>query len=261
MSSELIEWAGSRFEGAPPEEILEWAYQEFGDGLTMATGFGAEGMVLIDIASRISPTPNIFFLDTGFLFAETYQLRERLQQRYGIEIRAVRTALSPEAQEQLYGPRLWATNPDLCCLIRKIEPLKTALRDSAAWITAIRRDQTPQRATSRVVEWDQRWHLVKVNPLAAWTRRDVWKYILRNDVPYNPMYERGYTSIGCQHCTRAVAAGEDERAGRWSGHQKTECGLHGGNSLAAAAVPLTSITAAASIGTNVASAVEAEPLN
>ncbi|MGH9823125.1 MAG: phosphoadenylyl-sulfate reductase, partial [Blastocatellia bacterium] len=156
---------------------------------------------------------------------------DMIQKRYGIEIRAVRTGLTPEMQEQLYGPKLWAREPDRCCLLRKVEPLKAALRGAAAWVTAIRRDQTLERSGAAAVEWDARWGLVKVNPLVGWTRREVWKYILQNGVPYNPLYDRGYASIGCLHCTRPVSDGEDERAGRWSGQRKTECGLHGGNGL------------------------------
>ncbi|HKV42081.1 MAG TPA: phosphoadenylyl-sulfate reductase, partial [Blastocatellia bacterium] len=176
---------------------------------------------------------NIFFLDTGFLFPETYDLRRRIEARYGIEIRAVSTALTPEAQAKLYGPQLWASNPDLCCKLRKTEPLKVALAGAAAWATGIRRDQTPERAAAGVVEWDSRWDLVKINPLATWTRREVWRYVIRNDVPYNPLQDQGYKSIGCTHCTLATGEGDDERAGRWAGHQKRECGLHGGNALIA----------------------------
>jgi phosphoadenosine phosphosulfate reductase len=220
--------AGDRLERSTPQEILRWAFEEFADRLTIATGFGAEGMALIEMAVKIDPNPNVFFIDTGFLFPETYELRRRIEERYGLEIKAFQTELSPGDQDQHYGPRLWASDPDLCCRIRKLEPLGDALRGRSAWVTAIRRDQAASRASSRVIEWDYKWRLVKVNPLVRWTKRDVWSYIAKNDVPYNPLHDEGYPSIGCTHCTRAVRDGEDDRAGRWAGHQKTECGLHGG---------------------------------
>ena len=222
-----IEEIAARLEEATAEDILRWAFDEFGDRVTIATGFGAEGVALIDLAVRINARPQIFFLDTSFLFPETYELRRRLEDRYRIEIRAFQSELSPDAQELAFGPKLWTVDPDLCCRLRKLEPLRQALKDSAAWITAIRRNQTAARAAARVVEWDYQWRLVKINPLARWAKADVWSYIRKNDVPYNPLHERGYPSIGCTHCTRAVGEGEDERAGRWSGFGKTECGLHG----------------------------------
>jgi phosphoadenosine phosphosulfate reductase len=219
-----------RLEEATPQETLEWALGEFGNRIAIATGFGTEGVALIDIAvktaSRIGIDLNVFFLDTGFLFPETYRLREQIETRYGIPIRAFSTALTPELQSKAYGPELWSRDPDLCCRLRKVEPLKDALAGLDAWMTAIRRDQTPARAGAGVVEWDTRYQLVKVNPLARWSKREVWDYVVRNGIPYNPLSDLGYKSIGCTHCTRATAEGEDERAGRWPGHAKTECGLH-----------------------------------
>jgi len=209
---------------------MAWALGEYGDRIAIATGFGAEGVALIDMAHKVARGAgtdlNIFFLDTGFLFPETYQLREQIEARYGTRIRGFGAKLTPELQAEIYGPELWARDPDLCCRLRKMEPLKEALAGLDAWMTAIRRDQTAVRAQARVVEWDARYQLVKLNPLAAWNKRQVWDYIVSNDVPYNPLSDRGYTSIGCTHCTRATTAGEDERAGRWPGHSKTECGLH-----------------------------------
>jgi len=211
---------------ASPQEAIRWAFDQFDDKVAIATGFGAEGVALIDMAVKINPQPNIFFIDTGFLFPQTYELRRRIEERYRIEIRAFQTPLTPQLQEQAYGPSLWSRDPDLCCRIRKLEPLKEALGGLKAWMTAIRRDQTAERAIARTVEWDYRWQLVKVNPLARLTRRDVWDYITKNNLPYNPLHDEGYPSIGCTHCTRAIREGEDERAGRWAGHEKTECGLH-----------------------------------
>lgn len=221
-----IEAAAVRLEAAPPEDVLRWAFDEFGGRVSIATGFGPEGVALIDLAVKINPRADIFFLDTSFLFPETYDLRRRIEDRYGIEIRAFQTEITPEAQESSFGPKLWAADPDLCCRLRKLEPLREALSNRAAWMTAIRRDQTEARASARVVEWDYQWRLVKINPVVRWTKSDVWDYIRKNDVPYNPLHEQGYPSIGCTHCTRAAREGEGERAGRWSGFAKTECGLH-----------------------------------
>jgi phosphoadenosine phosphosulfate reductase len=212
---------------ASPQQVIEWAMKVFGEGLTIATGFGAEGMALIDMAARISTSIDIFFLDTGFLFPETYELRRRVEARYGIRIRSILPQLSPLAQERLHGAHLWSRDSDLCCKLRKLEPLRDALAGRDAWMTAIRRNQTAERNDSRIVEWDHRWGLVKINPLVSWTREMVWGYIRSNRVDYNPLHDRGYPSIGCTHCTTAVRAGENERAGRWAGRQKTECGLHG----------------------------------
>lgn len=222
-----IEAIATRLDDASPEETLRWAFEEFGERVAIATGFGAEGMALIHMAVEVNPRPNIFFLDTGFLFAETYELRRRIEDRYKIEIRAVRTAITPESQEEMFGPKLWSRDPDLCCRLRKLEPLKEEISNLDAWITAIRRDQTEARQMARAVEWDYRWQVAKINPLVGWSKQDVWNFIVRNEVPYNPLHDAGYPSIGCTHCTRAVKIGEDDRAGRWSDRAKTECGLHG----------------------------------
>jgi phosphoadenosine phosphosulfate reductase len=223
---EQIEAMAAEMETAAPHEIIARAFAEFGDRLAIATGFGAEGMAMIDMAVKVNSRPDVFFIDTAFLFPETYALRRQIEERYGIEIRAVEPEINPAMQEEMYGPALWESDPDLCCRLRKLEPLKEALSGLDGWITAIRRDQTDARRIARAFEWDYRWGLVKINPLARWTRRDVWDYIRENRVPYNPLHELGYPSLGCTHCTRAVREGEDERAGRWPGRSKTECGLH-----------------------------------
>jgi phosphoadenosine phosphosulfate reductase len=212
-----------------PEEVLRWAFATFRKDVAMASGFGAEGMVLIDIASRASHDFRVFTLDTDFLFPETYDLMDRVEKRYGIKVERVYSALTPEEQEGLHGPALWSHDPDQCCSLRKVEPLRKKLSELRAWITAIRRDQTSARAAARKVEWDTKFQLVKVNPLADWTGEMVWSYIRKHDVPYNPLHDRNYPSIGCTQCTRAIQPGEDARAGRWSGFQKNECGLHVGN--------------------------------
>jgi phosphoadenosine phosphosulfate reductase len=209
-----------------PEQVLRWSFRTFGRSVEMASGFGAEGMALIDMATRISPSVRVFTIDTEFLFPETYQLIETVERRYGIEVERVRPRLSPTEQAETYGPSLWATEPDQCCALRKVEPLKEKLSGLRAWITAIRRDQTSARANAGKVEWDSKFQLVKINPIADWSNKDVWNYLHAHDVPYNPLHDQNYTSIGCTHCTRAIHPGEDPRAGRWSGFQKTECGLH-----------------------------------
>ena len=223
---ERVETAASLLDEAPPEETLRWAFDEFQDGLTIATGFGAEGVALIDMAVRINPRVDVFFLDTAFLFLETYELRRRIEDRYQVEIRVFKTDITPEQQELRFGAKLWSTKPDLCCRLRKLEPLKEALNGRQAWITAIRQDQTLERSSARVIEWDYQWRLVKINPLVRWNKTQVWEYIAKNNVPFNPLHDRGYPSIGCTHCTQPVREGEDERAGRWPGRGKKECALH-----------------------------------
>jgi phosphoadenosine phosphosulfate reductase len=209
-----------------PEDLLRWAFVTFGGYVEIASGFGPEGMVLIDIAARVQPEFRIFTLDTDFLFPETYSLMERMEQRYGIRVERLKSALTPEDQEHLHGQALWSRDPDACCNLRKVEPLRKKLSQLRAWVTSIRRDQTPARAGALKVEWDAKFHLVKINPLADWTAGKIWRYIHEHNLPYNPLHDQGYPSIGCTHCTRSVRPGEDERAGRWSGFSKTECGLH-----------------------------------
>ena len=223
--AELVE-SGRALEMAPPLEILQWAVDEFGPRLTFATGFGAEGCVLIDLIGRHRLPIDIFTLDTGLLFPETYDLWRRLEARYELTVRAVRPALSVDEQAAAHGPELWTREPDRCCERRKVSPLVTELSRFDAWVTAIRRDQTAGRADALPVEWDDRFGLSKVNPLVRWTKKEVWSHLLRHDVPYNPLHDHGYPSIGCLPCTSRVAAGEDDRAGRWRGGAKTECGLH-----------------------------------
>jgi len=213
-------------EGWSPEQVLRWSFDKFGSGVQMASGFGAEGMALIDMAARLTANLRVFTIDTGFLFPETYQLIETVERRYGISVERVRSQVGPEKQSEVYGPELWAVDPDQCCAIRKVEPLKKKLSTLGAWIAAIRRDQTSARAGAGKIEWDRKFELVKVNPIADWTSKDVWNYLFEHQVPYNPLHDRNYSSIGCTHCTRAIRPGEDPRAGRWSGFQKTECGLH-----------------------------------
>ncbi len=232
---DFIELAAA-LESRSPEEILIWAAERFAPRITFATGFGAEGCVLIDLIARRRLPIDLFTLDTGLLFPETYELWRLLEQRYGVVIRAVRPELSVEAQALRYGPGLWERDPSRCCEMRKVLPLRAALAGFDAWISAIRRDQTPDRAEAQVLERDRRFGLIKVNPLVSWTSKDVWSYLRANSVPYSRLHDRGYASIGCAPCTTPVRPGEDPRAGRWRGLAKSECGLHVRQSLS---IPLT----------------------
>ncbi len=209
-----------------PQQVLGWAFEKFGSEVAIASAFGAEGMVLIDMASRLRKNFRAFTLDTEFLFPETYALIDRLEQRYEIKVERIFSLQSPEEQERTHGKALWARDPDQCCNLRKVEPLRRKLGELQAWITSIRRDQTSFRQQAGKIEWDEKFGLVKLNPIADWTSPQVWRYLIDHGVPYNPLHDRNYPSIGCTHCTRAIQPGEDIRAGRWSGSEKTECGLH-----------------------------------
>lgn len=232
-SAEQTDDMNARLAGAPAEEVLRWAVEAFGDRVGMATSFGAEDMVLIDMVSRISPAPRIFTLDTGRLPQETYDLIEATRTRYGMGIRVY----APEAhavQEMVgtHGPNLFYRSVDLrklCCHVRKTEPLARALAGLDAWITGLRREQAPTRAQIRPIAVDTaNGGLLKINPLADWTWEAVWSYIRAHEVPYNALHDRGYPSIGCAPCTRAVRPDEDLRAGRWWWEldAQKECGLH-----------------------------------
>ena len=216
----------SESESWTPDRVLEWSFDTFRDRVAISSAFGPEGMVVIDIASRLHRSFRVFTLDTEFLFPETYALMDRIEERYGITIEKVYPLLSPQQQEQNCGPALWSRDPDSCCNLRKVEPLRRKLGELEAWISSIRRDQTTARAQAAKIEWDPKFGVLKINPLADWNSDQVWTYIREHDVPYNPLHERGYPSIGCTHCTRAIQFGEDARAGRWAGFAKTECGLH-----------------------------------
>lgn len=217
-------WAAA--EGWSAEEVLRWAFDRFGRDAAISSAFGAEGMAVIDMASRVRRDFRLFTVDTEFLFPETYNLMDQIEERYGITIEKVFPLLSPKEQERSHGPALWSSNPDECCNLRKVEPLRRKLGELRAWISSIRRDQTTIRAGARKIEWDAKFGLVKINPIADWNSQKVWRYIHQHDVPYNALHDRSFPSIGCTHCTRAVRPGEDPRAGRWSGFSKTECGLH-----------------------------------
>lgn len=228
-ADEVTDLTARELEGAEPREILRWAARRYGRGLALSVSFGnPEGMVLLDMLTRLPEArgATIFTLDTGFLFEETVRFREEVVERYGINLEVVRPPLSVEEQVARYGEALRGCKPDLCCQIRKVEPQKRFLKDYDAWVTGIRREQTLQRADTPVVGWEERFEVAKVSPLAAWGPEQVEEYIREHDVPLNPLLDMGYKSIGCEPQTRPVAPDEDARAGRWSGLEKTECGLH-----------------------------------
>lgn len=209
-----------------PEQVLNWAFKRFRHQVAISSAFGAEGMVVIDMASRLPVDFRVFTLDTEFLFPETYNLMDQIEERYRIKIERVYSLFSPEEQERLHGAALWSRNPDRCCELRKVEPLRRKLIELSAWITSIRRDQTLARQSAQKIQWDPKFGLLKINPIVDWSAQQVWNYIHEHNVPYNPLHDQNYPSIGCQHCTRAIRSGEDSRAGRWPGFAKTECGLH-----------------------------------
>jgi phosphoadenosine phosphosulfate reductase len=216
----------AELESATPQQIIAWAAERFGERLTMATAFGPEGMTIIHMLSEIAPDTPIFNLETGYQFPETLELREKVRARYGITVEYKRPQLTVAEYEAQHGGPLYKTHPDQCCHDRKLVVLRQAIAGKHAWMSAIRRDQSPDRARAPIVGWDRKFGLVKISPLANWTKQDVWRMITEHDIPYNVLHDQGYTSIGCWPCTRAVLFGEDERAGRWSGSAKTECGLH-----------------------------------
>lgn len=221
-----IDELAQKLENAEPQEILEAALSRVSN-LTFACSFGSEDMVLLDMLMKIDPSANVFYLDTNVLFQETYDLRDRAIEKYGLpNLRQVLPTLTLAEQAEKHGDALWSKEPNKCCDIRKVQPLTQVLTEYDGWITGIRRDQSPTRASAKTFEWDAKFHLVKVNPLVRWTDGQVWRYIKEHDVPYNPLHDQNYPSIGCLHCTKPVNPGEDPRSGRWAGFEKTECGLH-----------------------------------
>lgn len=214
-----------------PLEIVAWAISRFRDRrLVVSTGFGMEGCVLVDMLWRAKRELTVHYLDTHFLFPETHALRKRIEQRYpGLALVNAGTTLTPDEQALRHGNALWTSNPDLCCELRKVVPMRELLRGADAWMTGLRRTQSPTRAAVSYVEWDAQYEVVKINPLAGWSREEVWEYAVENGVPYNELHERGYPSIGCTHCTQPVEGtgpSNYTRLGRWPGTEKTECGLH-----------------------------------
>ncbi len=216
--------AGEELEDASAEEILRWAVDTFGERFCVTSSMA--DAVLSHLASRVRPGIDVVFLDTGYHFAETIGARDAVSAVYDVNVVTITPEQTVAEQDAQYGPRLHDRDPNLCCALRKVAPLEKALAGYDAWATGLRRDESPTRAGTKVVAWDARRGKVKVSPLARWTQADVDAYVAEHGILVNPLFMDGYTSIGCQPCTRRVAAGEDARAGRWAGTGKTECGIH-----------------------------------
>jgi phosphoadenosine phosphosulfate reductase len=214
------------------DDIIAWALQHFADRrILFTTQFGMEGCALIDMLAKHGQPMTVVYLDTMFFFPETYDLRDRLVARYPhIAFENRGTTFTAEEQAARHGPELWKRDPDLCCKIRKVDPMADVMKDVDVWFTALRRSQSPSRANLQIIEWDWKFQVLKISPIATWSRKQVWEYIQAHDVPYNPLHEQSYPTIGCTHCTAPVpGAGVTDytRAGRWAGQDKKECGLHG----------------------------------
>jgi phosphoadenosine phosphosulfate reductase len=221
----LLSLPEAEIEALPAEEVIRWAHAEFGGELCLTCSWQKQSSVLAHMVSGLALEIDVIELDTHLFFRESYETRERLVDRYGLKL--IRPDVMTVAeQHRLEGPNLWERNPDRCCHIRKVQPLVRALEPYEAWISGIRRDQSPSRAGARKVERSERYGVWKIQPLADWSEKDVWRYILANGIPYNPLHDGGYRSIGCMPCTRPTRPDEEERAGRWAGSDKLECGLH-----------------------------------
>jgi phosphoadenosine phosphosulfate reductase len=219
-------------DSTPTEQVIGWTLERFRNRrVVLTTSFGMEGCALIDMYAQQGGAPTVVYLDTGFFFPETYALRDRVVQRYPLVTFVNRgTTLTPDAQAVRYGDELWRRDPDLCCNLRKVRPLRQALTGVDVWITAITRSQGGSRRETPLIAWDWQYQVLKINPLIEWDRPRIWEYVQRHNVPYNALHEEGYPTIGCTHCTVPVpgsSPGEYSRAGRWFGSEKTECGLHG----------------------------------
>jgi len=221
---EELKEVNSGLEGKAPEDALKWVVANFNrDEFALACSFSE--CVTVDMLLKIRPDARVFYLDTGLLFKETYDVVKEVEKRYGITVERHASGESIGEMTSKHGPELWKTDPDRCCDIRKVRPLRKALATLKVWVTGLRRDEAPSRANAPIVGWDEKFNLIKVNPIAGWTRKQVWDYVVKHGVPYNKLLDKGYTSIGCEPCT-SLASCSDERGGRWAGREKTECGLH-----------------------------------
>ncbi|WP_131740641.1 phosphoadenylyl-sulfate reductase [Actinomadura roseirufa] len=221
---DIVESAAQALDGAPTLEVIRWAAATFGDRICLTSSMS--DAALIHLVSKVKPGIDVLFVDTGYHFAETIGTRDAVEAVYPVNVINVTPSRTVEEQEAALGPRLFGRNPDLCCHLRKVEPLGRALEGYMAWFSGIRRDETASRRDRRVVEWDRKRGMVKVNPILDWTQEQMDGYIEDNGVLVNPLHYDGYPSIGCAPCTRPVAPGEDPRSGRWAGLGKTECGIH-----------------------------------
>lgn len=225
LSTSEIATLQSDFETASPQDILKWI-NKVCNNWVIVTSFQPTGIVTLHMLQSINPDIPVITLDTGFLFPETEAVMEEMVQRYDINLIRVKPEITPAVQAELYEPKLWASNPDLCCQIRKTEPLNKALKPYSAWITGLRRDQSPTRQNTPIISWDARHEMMKFCPFANWTEDMIWAYINAYKLPYNALHDQNYPSIGCTHCTHAIKPGDDLRAGRWVNFGKTECGIH-----------------------------------
>ena len=225
MSAPPLSLTDAELEALAAEDVVRWSHAEFGERVCLSCSWQKQSSVLVHMLAELGLGIDVIELDTHLFFRETYETRERLVERYGLTL--IRPdVLTVAEQHKREGPNLWERDPDRCCHIRKVEPLLTALEPYDAWISGIRRDQSPSRANARKVERSERYGVWKIQPLADWSEDDVWRYIVANDIPYNPLHDVGYRSIGCMPCTRPTRPDEEERAGRWAGSDKLECGLH-----------------------------------
>lgn len=214
-----------RFETWDPRDIVQWAVATFGEGLSVGASFGgASGMAILHMVAQLKPNVHVFVLDTDYLFEETHETMRKSVPALGLQnVNVYKPVLSHEEQAATHGSALWMRDPDACCEIRKIEPNRRALDGKTAWVSGLRRDQSEGRADTPIVSWAPKFGVVKLNPLANWTEKQTWEYVMANNIPYNPLLDQGYTSIGCYNCT---VPGVQGRAGRWQGFDKEECGLH-----------------------------------
>ena len=231
LSSADIKSLDEQFNRQPTEEVLRWAWERFGDKAAIGTSFQGAGLVMMHLAKLNNLPFPVFTLDTGLLFPQTVELKKRLEDFFGYKIEALEPDLTVDEQADINGPELWKQNPDLCCTIRKVLPLRDKLSNLNCWITGLRRQQSDSRSGIGILEvyaFDQNTgrDIVKLNPMANWTREQVWNYLHTHHIPYNPLHDQGYRSIGCAPCTQRISSGENERAGRWTGFNKVECGIH-----------------------------------
>lgn len=224
-SRDELSKVNASLEGRWPQEVLKWVVDNF-DVKDFGLACSFAECVLIDMLVKIKPDVRIFYIDTGLLFNETLDVVKRVEEKYGIRVERFAPELTLEGMEASFGPALWKTDPDKCCYLRKVKTMTEALHGFKLWITGLRREESAGRKDAPIVGWDEKFGLIKVNPIAAWTKKNVWDYVHKHGVPYNALLDKGYTSIGCAPCTMPALPGEDERAGRWAGSGKTECGLH-----------------------------------
>ena len=226
LAAKILEELNQKLEAGSIDEILQWGFGCFGKKMVIGTGFGLSGMVILDRIQKLNLPITVFYLDTKQLFPETYQLKEKIRERFQVTIEAVYSELTLNEQAEQFGDNLWNRDPDKCCYLRKISPLKNFLAEKKAWVTGVRRSQADTRKQTEIIEWDPENQVVKINPLAEWSEDEVWSYIEKQNLPYNPLHDRGYPTIGCVPCTEPADTGTEQRSGRWKNLDKTECGIH-----------------------------------